>query len=149
MNAINAHSYLSMCRSLFIEDRLRLTLADLFYPSLAYDTCGTMLWTRIQKSVVSNADAGSTAIIELGYVYPNPVATGASIEFSLSESAECSVSVMDILGRPIVQALSLSVQAEGRHRIQLPIAGLPSGSYICSVLAGGQRKSRLFKIIDR
>ena len=61
--------------------------------------------------------------------YPNPVSGTTKIEFDLSELAEVSVNVTDLLGRS-VETLPYEMFGAGRqHTIELNTASLPPGVY--------------------
>ena len=61
--------------------------------------------------------------------YPNPVSGTTKIEFDLSEPAEVSVNVTDLLGRS-VETLPYEMFGAGRqHTIELNTASLPPGVY--------------------
>jgi hypothetical protein len=63
-------------------------------------------------------------------VYPNPVGTGATIEYDLERRTEVTITLVDITGRTVSAPVTRSMQEKGRHRqvIILP-DDLAPGSY--------------------
>ncbi|SHL94929.1 T9SS type A sorting domain-containing protein [Hymenobacter psychrotolerans] len=66
-------------------------------------------------------------------IYPNPAHETCTVKLpsSLSTSS-CTISVLDILGRPLSKQ---AVTAAGRREVVLPLHGLAAGSYIVRVEA--------------
>lgn len=63
------------------------------------------------------------------YLSPNPVrGNGAMLEMELSEAANVSIRVYDLLGKP-VQTSDLGRRQAGTHREKLDLGALPNGHY--------------------
>ena len=70
-------------------------------------------------------------------VYPNPVSNMAYIAYTLSESAQVRIEVIDINGKTI-SLLTDDILTAGQHKTVFDVYGLAPGMYICRVFIGGQ-----------
>lgn len=71
----------------------------------------------------------------LGDSFPNPTASGATIEFSLGTASDVRLDVFDVLGRRIA-TLADGPMAAGDHSVRLDARGLSSGTYLYRLAAG-------------
>jgi hypothetical protein len=60
--------------------------------------------------------------------YPNPFNSSTTVAYSIFQTTEVSLSVVDVLGR-IVTTLQGGHQAPGKHIVRLDCSSLPSGVY--------------------
>jgi hypothetical protein len=67
-------------------------------------------------------------------VYPNPVNSLASLEYTLDSSSEVIIKVIDINGK-LMASESIS-QSGGTHQYKLDCSVFPPGMYIVSIQAG-------------
>jgi len=77
----------------------------------------------------------------LGQNYPNPFNPATTIEYSVPEVSNVTITVYSIVGELATTLVSGSVEA-GYHRINFDASTLPSGTYIYQVKAVGE--SRIF-----
>ena len=69
--------------------------------------------------------------------YPNPFNPGTVIEYRLPEGRhDVRLDVMDAAGQLVRSLVSGSMEG-GTHRVSFNADGLPSGSYVLRLVAGG------------
>ena len=78
-------------------------------------------------------------------VFPNPVSSNATIEYSIEENAEIIISVFDINGKMILSE-KLS-QTAGIHQYKLDCSTLPRGTYISSIHTGKAINTGKFVVV--
>lgn len=61
-------------------------------------------------------------------VYPNPLTSNSTIRYQLAESAEVTISLLDVLGKEIILYQNANVAA-GKHEIAFSSSALASGIY--------------------
>lgn len=72
----------------------------------------------------------------LGFdIYPNPVSSQATIEYTLAGSSSVEVNVTDITGR-LIQVLEKGEKASGVHMLDFNVSHLPKGIYLVTIHAG-------------
>lgn len=87
---------------------------------------------------VSNEDeAGLPQDFELLGNYPNPFNPTTTIQFDLPESAEVTITLVDVLGREALTIPSQVYQAGAKQRVELDASSLASGVYVYQVRARG------------
>ena len=81
-------------------------------------------------------------------VYPNPVTQKSMIEFSLEAPAKIRVSLLNIVGSPVMNVASGDFAA-GNHKVALNASGLKPGIYFLKVetTSGGQTVSDMIKLV--
>ena len=79
-------------------------------------------------------------------VAPNPVVGSAHVRFELSEAAEVSVAVYDVMGR-LVTTLVEAPRAAGEHAVALDVAGLASGTYLARLVTDRGVVVRPFSVV--
>lgn len=72
--------------------------------------------------------------------YPNPFNPSTRIEFELHKSAEATLKVYDVLGREVAVLVDAPLGA-GVYAYTFGAADLPSGTYMYTLTAGGERQS--------
>ena len=90
----------------------------------------------IQKSKFSRSDEYPDMSGLLG-VYPNPVHTGAVIDYQLSTEAEVNITLYNLSGKKVKTLLN-TVYPRGYHWIKFDVSTLSSGIYICILKMNGQ-----------
>ncbi len=68
-------------------------------------------------------------ILQLGETYPNPVSEDAAISFELADRGYVSLSICDVLGRP-VSTLSDGIYDAGSHTVHFDTRTMADGVYI-------------------
>ena len=76
-------------------------------------------------------------------VSPNPVRENATLSYSLDKASTVKIDIISFSGQTLYQT-SL-IQLAGNHSIELPLANLPAGSYICRVIT--QENAQTLKLI--
>jgi hypothetical protein len=79
--------------------------------------------------------------------YPNPFATSTTISFELSNPAEVTVAILDLLGRVIQVVVDADLVA-GTHRIDWRPTDLGSGVYMVRVAANGVVATRSMLLVE-
>ncbi len=85
----------------------------------------TMRFVKAEETDVDGNASFESALLE---VFPNPAPGRATLRFRTTQPGEASVTVFDVLGRP-VRTLALGLVGPGDHRIPLDLA-LASGTYV-------------------
>lgn len=60
--------------------------------------------------------------------YPNPASNNTTIEFSLAQSTNVTIAVMDVTGK-VVKTQQEKGLSEGKHAVGIDVANLPAGDY--------------------
>lgn len=76
-------------------------------------------------------------------LYPNPVREQAIVSFEVSNDANVSYQVFDMMGR-MVMSQNMGRYAQGTHEVNVNMSDLSSGSYIMRLNAGGASSSVKF-----
>ncbi|OFZ53835.1 MAG: hypothetical protein A3D92_05705 [Bacteroidetes bacterium RIFCSPHIGHO2_02_FULL_44_7] len=74
-------------------------------------------------------------------LYPNPFNQSATMQYSLPEAAEVSMSIYNLLGQRIRQ-FPRELQAAGHYWQEIDAENLASGIYIVELMAGKQRATK-------
>jgi thiol-disulfide isomerase/thioredoxin len=64
--------------------------------------------------------------------FPNPASLSTTVEFSLSEAAEITIEIFNIMGQK-VSTLATQQYAIGQHVVSVPVADLANGTYNISL----------------
>ncbi len=104
-------------------------------PFLHYDAC-----TSIPKYAASD-DARLPGELALRQNYPNPFNPSTTIEYSLPVDGDVTIAVYDALGR-CVETLRNEYQSAGVYTLQFSGSDLPSGTYLCTMIAAGTKLTR-------
>ncbi|MEM0963996.1 MAG: serine hydrolase [Bacteroidota bacterium] len=96
------------------------------------------LQRRVREALGWQGTSGSTgpsagAQLE---IWPNPADTHVQVSYALRQPVEADLTVFDLLGRR-VRHLDLGERVAGTHRTTLTTGGLPSGTYLLRLSAGG------------
>jgi hypothetical protein len=79
---------------------------------------------------------------------PNPAHQQVTVRYGIPESAagpQVQMRLYDLLGR---QVRSVKVRpVGGRHKTQMDVGGLASGTYVLRLLGGGQTVSRKLTVV--
>jgi hypothetical protein len=70
-------------------------------------------------------------------IFPQPASDRATLSLRLQTPQALTVSIFDILGNERLRILSDAALSAGNHDIGIPLATLPSGAYICRLVANG------------
>jgi hypothetical protein len=78
-------------------------------------------------------------------VFPNPVSSQATIEYTLEKQTEVIISVFDINGKMVMS--EKVVQASGTHHYKFDCSSLPRGTYVTSVHKGNAIETGKFIVV--
>ncbi len=67
--------------------------------------------------------------------YPNPMASGAHLTFTLTQTAPVTIRLYDMMGRQVKELAHEQVMAIGEHTIAFDASDLPNGAYQCVLSA--------------
>ncbi len=65
-------------------------------------------------------------------IFPNPVCSSATLEFSLSETKNISISIVDVTGRTI-KTISTKSFLPGKNNVNLNLVDVICGMYFCNI----------------
>ncbi len=86
-------------------------------------------------------------VTTLGTNYPNPVVSESEIPYSVSETADVTLVVTDMLGRRVATLVSGTLEP-GSYLTRFDAAGLPPGMYVYILTAGGKTLLRTMVVSD-
>ena len=118
----------------------------------AYLYAGTVrgeLYRRELSDLVVVVDRPYKTAVEGYYLeqnYPNPFNPATTIAFTLPKRSMVSLSIFDMAGRKVADLVSQEL-APGRHQKVWRAEGLPSGTYICRLLADSYIETKKFCLI--
>ena len=81
----------------------------------------------------------------LGKVYPNPTNGNAGIEFSVGKPQNVTISVSDLLGRPVMN-ITNGFYGEGKHTVNFNTETLSPGIYLYTITAGNYSSTKRFVV---
>ncbi len=93
-----------------------------------------------EYSNVIEIDVMAPGGFSLGQNYPNPFNPATTIEYSVPEVSNVTITVYSIVGELAATLVSGSVEA-GYHRINFDASELPSGTYIYQIKAVGESRT--------
>jgi len=100
---------------------------------------GDLLLTSFEEEVVVGIEKPRELAIPNGFVlnqnYPNPFNPTTNISFSTLQAEHVRVLIYDALGREVAM-LADGILSAGSHIVKFNAQNLPSGIYICRVIAG-------------
>lgn len=94
----------------------------------------------VEYSNIIEVDVMAPGGFSLGQNYPNPFNPTTTIEYSVPEVSNVTISVYSIVGELAATLVSGSVEA-GYHRINFNASNLPSGTYIYQLKAVGESRT--------
>jgi hypothetical protein len=105
--------------------------------------------------VALRRDAGAAAPLEASngaafraMLYPNPIASLATLQLTLDHPATVRAHLVDALGRDVRSIVEASLDA-GEHRIAIDAAGVPNGVYMIAIDLDGRRRLTQRAVIAR
>lgn len=131
----------SGCYELTVNDASGNGLSNGMYSILDQDL--ESLWEGEPFTYVAKADLAYQMIVDIDEqlttdninVYPNPVNGDATIEFSLYNNSDVSVSLFDVLGKNIMNVFEGSLPT-GSNKVNLNANNLVKGIYFVKIEAG-------------
>jgi hypothetical protein len=100
------------------------------------------------EGVTAVEGAPPNGSVVLGQNYPNPVkGVITNYELRITNAGWVAFCVRDVFGRVVISS-SQSWLAAGTHRLSIDASRLTPGVYLCTVSAGGARRTRVF-VVER
>jgi len=101
------------------------------------------VWRRPLSEMIPAAVPSSNqpTASHLDQNYPNPFSVSTTIRFDITERAAVALKVYDITGREVAVLASETMDA-GSYARTFNAEGLPSGTYVCKLEAGGYQEER-------
>ncbi|MFC2131159.1 T9SS type A sorting domain-containing protein [Bacteroidota bacterium] len=105
-------------------------------------------WTRAAMMTYEYAPVGvnSVPVIQMNaFNYPNPFSNETTIEFSIQNQGDVSITIHDMSGRP-VGVSNLRNLSSGEHQYKFNSSKLPSGVYFYRITGSGEQIMNSFMI---
>lgn len=77
--------------------------------------------------------------------FPNPARSQATIRYAVTEPQEVSLRLYDVLGRQVKTVVAQT--KEGRHKTQMDVSGLSSGTYFLRLKTEDSVKTRRLTVV--
>ncbi len=110
--------------ALVLQGRRQRIIAGAFFPS-----------------VVTSIEGGGITELPTEFAlhgnYPNPFNPSTRIQFDLTERAQVTLQVIDVLGRNVMELPAQAFEAGTNHTIELNAVDLASGTYLYRIAATG------------
>jgi hypothetical protein len=107
-------------------------------------------WYTLPTSLFSRGVAtpvGAPAGFALEQNYPNPFNSSTNINFSIPERTKVTIRVINLLGEQVGAAVLDEVKDAGTYSIPFNADDLPSGTYICNMVAGAYSGSKQMMLV--
>jgi len=118
--------------------------------ALSYDGARREIWNGIKSAfgttgveVPAGALPGQFALYQN---FPNPFNPSTAISYRLAVASFVKLKIFDILGREVATLVDQTMTA-GLHTFTWNAANLPSGSYICRLIAGNRVESKKMQLL--
>ena len=98
------------------------------------------------EELPSTSVADPAAAVFALHNYPNPVAGGTTIEYTLPAPAYITLSVLDMQGR-VVSRLSSGERGAGTHKVPFSAGALPAGTYFYRLESGRHSTVQKMQIV--
>lgn len=93
---------------------------------------------RVTGLPLNATAAAASSLLKLQLdIFPSPLLGEATVRYQLPRAGLVSLTLYDVLGRPVLVPLANSAQTAGWHEIRFSAQSLPSGLYIGQLLANG------------
>jgi hypothetical protein len=98
----------------------------------------------VPTSVQNISPADKTASLK---VYPNPMSTQGTVDYTLAAEDNITLTIYDIQGREI-QNISLGKQGQGEHLVPINTEHLSNGTYLVTVTGSNFRKTARIVVVN-
>ncbi|TVR13843.1 MAG: T9SS C-terminal target domain-containing protein [Balneolaceae bacterium] len=106
------------------------------------------VWSRFQFSGSNDDDFELPENFTVQPNYPNPFNPATTLRFSISEPAEVTIQVFDILGRKVALLTDRRLFTAGNHTVVFDAGNLSSGTYLYRVeLNSGESKTKKMLLV--
>jgi len=79
-------------------------------------------------------------------LFPNPVIDIAHLEFELESSTPVTITIYNIMGKEVRKVKQNEHTSSGKQKVEISVAGLSAGTYICTVLTNDDILSANFVV---
>ncbi|MEI8134545.1 MAG: T9SS type A sorting domain-containing protein [bacterium] len=105
----------------------------------------TDVWSFGVKNYNSVHDFGSSEHFYI-HNFPNPFSTKTTVEYGLTEDAQATLTLTDLLGRKI-QVLHSGMNTAGEHSLNFDASDLTNGVYILTLESANQSTSHIIHVM--
>lgn len=106
---------------------------------------GSYMQSAFYAVNISHTSVHESAEVESAFVYPNPVSAELNVNFTLKQSSNVSIRVVDITGKEVA-TMGDSFFKAGKHTFSVNIETLPTGMYAAIIVADGTRQNVKFMV---
>ena len=99
----------------------------------------------INVDITADITENATPFLDL-HLYPNPVSNQLTIEFGLEQALEIQVSILDVLGQPVIQAQK-TIGNSGSNTQIIYLQDLAPGQYLIKVESEQDQAVKRFTVI--
>ncbi len=78
-------------------------------------------------------------------IYPNPLEDNARISFELNQNCRVGISLMSVTGKKVFEK-NFGTLTHGNHVLDIDVAGIASGTYMCILNYGNERVAKKIAI---
>ncbi|MEN8156641.1 MAG: T9SS type A sorting domain-containing protein [Bacteroidota bacterium] len=115
-------------------------------------------WERHKDAIFEHMKAGNTdkylkvgvapamAASSLSRVYPNPISSSATIEFTLDSPAHVEIAIINSIGQEVMRVIN-EERTSGTHRVTLDRGDLNHGLYFYNIRVGNQSETQKLMIL--
>lgn len=101
---------------------------------------------KYQQPVGIDENYNLTHFVPEIHIYPNPARNEAKVSFTLNNSSNAEINIIDLTGR-IVSTQRFGLLAKGQHELSCNITDLQEGSYIIQLNTGAGSAATKFMVV--
>ena len=131
--------------AMFVGNELAIVDLGVLEPGINLFRSGTGKVWLVAPTDPSSVDLTAEFGARLTDVTPNPAATTANVALSLERSLSAEITLHDLTGRRVADVFRGNLPA-GTRRFDLPVAGLPAGTYLVRLVSNGGVLTRRFVV---
>ncbi len=117
--------------------------APLYAYSEVWTGSGASALASYAVNVFPTATNEVSEILEATSVYPNPASSSANVNFTLKQSSNVSISIVDITGKEVATMNYTGLKA-GKHQYPIAIESLATGLYSAIIKTDGAQQQMKF-----
>ncbi|MFN5183322.1 MAG: T9SS type A sorting domain-containing protein [Bacteroidota bacterium] len=100
------------------------------------DGTNTINYLKVDKSVLASVKENKELSFSVGQNYPNPFNGTTNFGVNLKKASNVAVSVTDIFGKQVMNAINFGTQTMGHHTFSMDCSKLSAGIYFYTVTCG-------------
>ncbi len=104
------------------------------------------LYDALSRLYATDAEDDAGGVDLAVVAAPNPISSTGTVSFGLAEPGAATVELYDALGRRVA-LVSEGAYGQGRHYVDVSVAGLPTGLYIARVTADGTVRTAVMTVV--